>query len=228
MMRLWASLFLAAFVMAVVIQFDLHSHLTLDTLRTYRTELRQFVTDRPAAAMLAFVGLYAAIAAASLPGAAVMTVGAGLLFGTLIGAAVAVAGATTGATLAFLFARSTFGNVLRRRAGPYLQRLEAGFHSNAFSYLMFMRLIPAFPFWAVNLAAGLLHVPLITFVSSTALGIIPGTFIYAAFGAGLDAVFAEGTTVTLAEVFTPDMLAALVGLGFLALAPIALDRWRRR
>jgi uncharacterized membrane protein YdjX (TVP38/TMEM64 family) len=105
--------------------------------------------------------------------------------------------------------------------------MAAGFERNAFNYLMFLRLVPVFPFWAVNLVPGLIQVRLTPFVVATALGIIPGSLAYAALGAGLGQAFDSGAAVSLAGVFSPTLLAALVGLGVLALVPVAFERFRR-
>jgi uncharacterized membrane protein YdjX (TVP38/TMEM64 family) len=132
-----------------------------------------------------------------------------------------------GATLLFVIARSAFGDLLRQRAGPFLARMAEGFRKDAFSYLLFLRLVPAFPFWAVNLAPALLDMRLAPYVAATALGIIPGTTVYTAFGASLGQVFDAGDDVRLKDVFSPTLIAALVGLGLLSLLPVALRRLRK-
>ena len=161
--------------------------------------------------------VYAAVVALSVPGAAIMTLAGGFLFGIVLGASLTVIGATLGATLLFLIARSAAGDFLRQRAGPFLARMSDGFSKDAFNYLLFLRLVPAFPFWAVNLAPALLGMRLAPFVIATALGIIPGTVVYTAFGASLGHVFDAGGQVDLKTVFSPTLIAALIGLGLLAL-----------
>jgi uncharacterized membrane protein YdjX (TVP38/TMEM64 family) len=107
--------------------------------------------------------------------------------------------------------------------------MSDGFSKDAFFYLLFLRLVPAFPFWAVNLAPALLGMRLVPFVIATALGIIPGTVVYTAFGASLGHVFDAGGQVDLKTVFSPTLIAALVGLGLLALLPVVLKRfWEKR
>jgi uncharacterized membrane protein YdjX (TVP38/TMEM64 family) len=103
-----------------------------------------------------------------------------------------------------------------------------GFSKDAFNYLLFLRLVPAFPFWAVNLAPALLGMRLLPFVAATAIGIVPGTTVYSAFGASLGHVFDAGGEVRLKDVFSAPLIAALVGLGALSLLPILLRRWRER
>ena len=209
--------------------FRIDRYLTLDALRDNRAALLAFVDANELLAACAFVLAYAAIVTLSVPGAAIMTLAGGFLFGIVLGAALTVIGATLGATLLFLIARSAAGDFLRQRAGPFLARMSDGFSKDAFNYLLFLRLVPAFPFWAVNLAPALLGMRLVPFVIATALGIIPGTVVYTAFGASLGDVFDAGGQVDLKTVFSPTLIAALVGLGLLALLPVALKRfWEKR
>lgn len=206
----------------------LHEYLSLDTLRQHQQALRAFVADNSVMAAFAFVLAYLAVVSLSLPGATVMTVAGGFLFGTVFGGVLAIVAATLGAVAIFLIARTAFADALKRRAAPLVRRMEEGFRADAFNYLLFLRLVPAFPFWAVNLAPALLGVKLGVFAAATLIGIIPGTFVFAAFGAGLGNVFAAGEEVSLANVLNPTLLAAFVGLGLLALAPVLIRKWRRR
>lgn len=217
---------LALITLAVVLRLD--RYITLDALRDNRTALLAFVAENRFLAGFVYVLCYAAVVALSIPGAAIMTLAGGFLFGVLIGAALSVVGATIGATVLFLIARSTAGDFLRQRAGPFLARMAEGFRKDAFNYLLFLRLVPVFPFWAVNLAPALLGMRLGPFVLATAIGIIPGTVVYTAFGAGLGNVFDAGGEVDLKTVFSPTLIAALIGLGLLALLPVAVKRFREK
>ena len=223
--RLLPVVALAVFIVAAF-AFHLDRYLSLDFLRQNRAQLSAYVAEHGLAASLGYVTAYVGVVALSLPGAAIMTLAGGFLFGVLVGATLTVIGATLGATLLFLVARSAVGDSLRERAGPFLARMAEGFSKNAFSYLLFLRLVPAFPFWAVNLAAALLGMRLAPFVVATGLGIIPATVVYSAFGAGLGQIFDTGGEVNLKSVFSPTLIAALVGLGLLSLVPVLL-RWLR-
>lgn len=205
----------------------LHRHLTFDALRENRALLIGLVDRNGPLAAATFVLAYAVVVALSLPGATIMTLAGGFLFGVALGASLTVVGATIGATVVFLIARSAFGDVLRQRAGPFLSRMADGFIRNAFNYLLFLRLVPAFPFWAVNLAPALLGMRLMPYVIATGLGIIPGTAVYSAFGASLGGVFDAGGVVSLKNVLSPTLIAALLGLGLLALLPIFLKNRMR-
>ncbi|MCQ4188791.1 TVP38/TMEM64 family protein [Methylocystis suflitae] len=214
-------------LVAAAFAFRLDRYLTLEALKDHRALLLAFVEAHAFTAAIGFVFAYAAVVALSLPGATIMTLAGGFLFGVPLGATLTVIGATAGATLLFMIARSAFGDLLRQRAGPFLARMAEGFRKDAFSYLLFLRLVPAFPFWAVNLVPALLDMRLAPYVAATALGIIPGTTIYTAFGASLGQVFDAGDDVRLKDVFSPTLIAALVGLGLLSLLPVALRRLRK-
>lgn len=200
--------------------------LSLEALHTYRGVLLSFVVDHRIVAAFGFVGLYTAVVALSLPGGAIMTVAGGFLFGVDIGVLLSVVGASCGAALLFTIARSAVGDPLRKKAGPFLARMSQGFQRDAFSYLLFLRLVPAFPFWVVNLVPALLGMRFVQFVAATAIGIVPGSLVYTAFGASLGNIFDAGQSPSLHDVFSPTLISALIGLGFLALLPVVL-RFRR-
>ncbi len=223
-LRRAAPLLALAALAGLAVAFDLHRALSFDALREHRAALTAFVAENRALAIVAYAGLYTAAVAVSIPGAVILTVAGGFLFGTWIGGSLAVAAATLGATLLFLVARTALGSALRGRAGGALARMAEGFRRDAFSYLLALRLVPLFPFFVVNLACAGLDVRPRTFVLATALGILPGTFVYASVGAGLGSVFDRGEGFSPAGVLTPEMIAALVGLAILALLPVAYRR----
>lgn len=221
-----------------------HRQVSFETLALHHIALDRMVAEHGAAALAAFVALYVAVIALSIPGALILTITSGLLFGTVSGALASIVGATIGATVLFLVARTACGEYLVRRAGPQAIRLAEGFREDAFSYLMFLRLVPVFPFFLVNLVAAIAGVRLAPFVAATALGIVPAAFVLAFFGAGLHTVLAAqeagyrgclanrgaGCRIDfdLSSVFTPNMVLGLAGLGVLALTPVVLKRLRAR
>lgn len=206
--------------------------ITFEALREHQETL---VAWREANYILAAGGYmlaYLAIVSSSLPGAAVMTLAGGFLFGVLPGAVMTVMAATAGATLIFLAAKAGFGDALHRRVTSQgsermLKRLEAGLRENAFSYLLMARLVPAFPFFVINLAPAFLGIRLRTYVLATFLGIVPGTAVYTWIGAGLGEVFARGESPDLSLIFEPMILGPIVALAALAGLPIVLRRLRR-
>ena len=225
--RLWPLALLAAAI-AAALALDLDRFLTFDALRENREALSRFVAANLVLAALIFVGVYAVAIALSVPGGAILTIGGGFLFGSIVGTALVVVAATVGATLVFLIAKTALGDPLRTRAGPFLQGMEAGFQENALNYLLVLRLIPLFPFWIVNLVPAFLGVPLRTYVLGTLIGIIPGSFVFASVGAGLGSVLDSGQDFSPASVLTPQIVIALVGLAVLALLPVAYRKWRSR
>ena len=213
---------------AAAYALGLHRYLTLDALRDNRATLSAYVQQHYLIAALVYMALYTVVVALSLPAGAVLTLAGGLLFGIPWGIVFTVIGATTGATALFLIARSAFGDALKERAGPFLAKMADGFQKDQFNYLLFLRLVPAFPFWAVNLAPALLGMRLAPYVLATALGIIPGTTIFSLFGAGLGDIFDRGAEVSLKSVLNPTLVAALIGMGLLSLMPILIRRWQEQ
>ena len=189
-----------------------------ETLARHYTEISHFIDHNRTASYLAFVLFYTTVVAFSLPIASLLTLAAGALLGwPAIG--LTVLAATTGASLLFIAARGLFRDVLRARAGPFFAKLEAGFTKNAFSYLLFLRLMPAAPFWAVNILPAFSNMRLATFIGATAIGIIPGTSVYVAVGYGFDHLLAQGKTPNLVVLDTPHIWLPLAGLALLSLLP---------
>jgi uncharacterized membrane protein YdjX (TVP38/TMEM64 family) len=197
-------------------------YLSVEALAQNHARLAALVARWGVASGLAYIGVYTAVAALSVPCAAALSIAGGVLFGAWLATLYAVIGATAGATVVFLVVRAGFGGVARR-AGPLAARLEAGFRRDAFNYLLVLRLVALFPFWLVNLVAALLGVGLRTYVLATLIGIVPGTFVYASFGSGLGAAI-EHPDLDL--IFRPAVLLPLLALALLALLPVAYRRWR--
>ena len=152
----------------------------------------------------------------------------GFLFGTLETTTYVVFGATVGATVIFLAARYAFADYLRAKAGASVRKMEDGFRENAMSYLLFLRLVPVFPFWLVNLVPAFIGVSTRTYVLGTFFGIIPGTFVFASVGSGLGGVFDGGGEPDLGIIFTPGILLPIVGLAVLALIPVFYKKFTNK
>jgi uncharacterized membrane protein YdjX (TVP38/TMEM64 family) len=215
-------------LLAIVLATGVHRHISFATLKAHRAELVALVAAYPILTLAAFIAFYVVFVAVSVPGAVFLTVAGGFLFGTVIGGGATVIGATAGATALFVFARSALGDALRRRATGFAAKMERGFRENAFNYLLVLRLVPAFPFFVVNLAAAVLGVPFMTYVVATALGIAPATFVFASFGSGLGQIFDRGEEPSLSGVLTPGIMFGLIGLALLALIPVAIKKLRRQ
>ena len=243
-LRRFAPVAVVVLAMAAVFASGVHRHISLETLVRHRMAIDAFLADHAVTAVGVFVAIYIVVVALSIPGALFLSISGGVLFGTLIGGLANVVGATIGATVIFLIARSACGENLVRRAGPLACKLAEGFRADAFSYLLFLRLVPAFPFFLVNLAPALVGVKLSTFVAATAIGILPGAFAFAFFGSGLDSVLAAQEAAyrgclasgrsecalhfDMSTIVTPQLLAALAALGAIALIPVAVKRLRAR
>ena len=225
--RRFLPLLILVLGLALVFALGLDRYASLAVLRDNRAVLTGFVAGNFVLSALAFYLAYAVMTALSVPGGALLTVTGGFLFGTVYGTALSVLGATTGAALLFLAARTAFSDLLRARAGSAIERMRDGFRANALSYLLFLRLIPAFPFFLVNLVPAFLGVRLSTFVLATLLGIIPGSLVFTLFGSGLGEVFDRGEPLSLGAVLRPEIVAGLVGLAVLSLAPVLYGRFRR-
>ncbi len=208
--------------------FDLGHYLSFAALAEHRHSLLAQVQAHALLASLVYMGIYVLVVGFSLPGGLVMTLSGGFLFGAVWGAALAVAGATLGATLLFLIAKTSLGDFLLAKAGDTVKKLQAGFEEDMWSYMFILRVVPIFPFFLVNLAPAFLGVPLRVYVVATFFGIMPGTFVYALAGSGMGAVFDSGQAFSAAGLMTPEMIAAFVGLGVLALVPVVYKRIKKQ
>lgn len=199
--------------------FDLGQYFSLEALKANRDNLLTYTNANFTTAVTLFVVLYIVQTGFSLPGGAIMTLAGGFLFGSVLGTLFVNIGATTGATLAFLAARYLLRDWVEGKFGDRIEPIQAGFAKNAFSYLMTLRLIPAFPFFLVNLVSGLTRVNLGTYILATSVGIIPGSFVFAFAGKQL------GSINSLGEIASPPVLMAFTLLGLLALMPIAYRKF---
>ena len=202
--------------------FDVGQYFSLEALKANRDDLLAYTNANFAVAVILYVAVYILQTGFSLPGGALMTLTGGFLFGSVLGTIFVNIGATTGATLAFLAARYVLRDWVERKFGKRIEPIQAGFAQNAFSYLLTLRLIPAFPFFLVNLVSGLTRIPLGTYVIATSIGIIPGSFVYAFAGRQL------GSINSLAEIASPPVLMAFTFLGLLALVPIVHRKFVER
>ena len=204
-----------------------HEVLNFETLRTQSGFLQEFVEAHYIRAVAFYMCAYILITAFSLPMALPMTLFGGFLFGAYSGTFYTTASATIGAVLIFLAARYALSDWFGQKVEGILHRLKDGFNENAFAYLLTLRLIPLFPFWAVNIVPALLSVPLRIFTLSTFIGIIPATFVFTLAGSGLSEVFLSQSEFSLSSVITPKLLLALTGLGILALLPVLWKKFKK-
>lgn len=229
-LRRYIPLLVLAGVVAAIFASGLANRISLESLRTHEADLRGLIAQNLPLALVSFIAIYAISTAVSLPGATVLTLAGGYLFGTWIGGAATVVGATIGAVMIFYAVRTSLGHALRERAEAAGGRLKAvmdGMREGAFGYILTLRLVPLAPFWLVNVAAALASAPLGAYTLATFIGIIPATFIYSGIGAGIGEVLARGMTPDLGLIFEPKVLGPLVALGLLSLGTTLYQRRRK-
>jgi uncharacterized membrane protein YdjX (TVP38/TMEM64 family) len=243
-LRLLGLLALIVLAGAAALATGWHRQLSLESLIDHRAAVAAFVASRPVTALAIYIAGYALAAGMALPGVVVLTLGGGAFFGGAIGGAAAIIGATCGATLVFLFVRTTLRDVMMRRMRAQIAHFAESFRSNAFSFLLFLRLLPIFPFTLGNVLPALCNVRIATFVTATGLGIAPITLAVAFFGEALDdtlaaeiasyrdCIAAHGTGCRIAfsvwKAVTPEFVAGLAILGIAALLPVAVKRYVSR
>jgi uncharacterized membrane protein YdjX (TVP38/TMEM64 family) len=206
-------LMLAALLIGLFFYFDLGKYLTLSSLKENRDALAEYYERHRFITVTAFVMVYIIQTALSLPGATVLTLTAGAVFGAFTGTAFVNIGATIGATLAFLVARYLFRDVIQNKFGARTSKINSELETRGFNYLLFLRLVPLFPFFLINLGAGLTRIPLRTFILGTMVGIIPGSFVYCNAGASL------ATITSMSDIVSPRVLWSSALLGVFALVP---------
>ncbi len=220
---------IAVILAGFVVFFSLggQQYLSFSMLSEHRDAILAWHADNLILSVALFLVAYALTVAFSLPGATWLTLIGGFVFGTWGALFAVVISATVGSVLIFLAARYAFADFFHAKAGPMVHRMEEGFQENALSYLLFLRLVPIFPFWIVNLVPAVLGVPLRTYVIGTFVGIIPGTFVYCSVGNGLGAIIERGEMPDLGIIFDPPVLVPLVGLAVLSLIPIAYKKFKK-
>jgi pyruvate/2-oxoglutarate dehydrogenase complex dihydrolipoamide dehydrogenase (E3) component/uncharacterized membrane protein YdjX (TVP38/TMEM64 family) len=193
--------------------------LTLERLKAAQVELEAWTGANPwLASLLYFLG-YVTVVALSIPGAAVMTLAGGALFGLLHGTVLVSFASTVGATVAFLVARFLLREPLRARYGERLKAFDAGIERDGGFYLFTLRLVPLFPFFLINLLAGLTHLRTWTYFWVSQLGMLPATVAYVYAGTQLARIESPG------DVFSPGLLAAFALIGVMPLITRWLARW---
>lgn len=227
--RLLPALFILIFMVFAYFS-GLTDSVTLENWMKVEHPVRAFMKEHPYLAPFLFVGIYAAYVALSLPGSFVLSIIAGVLFLQPYSTLYVAVGATIGASIVFWISHGLARPYFQQKAGPFLTKMEKGFHQDAASYMLFLRLVPAFPFFLVNIAPAIFGVSFKTFLWTTFLGIIPACFVFTQAGAGLMMILMkmEGEPFTLKTIFNTQVNIALVSLGILSLIPLAIKKWKGR
>ncbi len=225
-MKRFAPLILLGILMIITYFSGILDYITLENLKHQRVLLKELVEAHPYICAFTFVMTYVITTALALPLDLILTVYAGFLFPQPWAALLVLIGAFIGANILFLVARGPLHDLLLQYAGPYLQKFKEGFHKDAVHYMLFLRLVPFFPFWLVNIVPAFLGIPFLTYSWTTFIGIMPAVFVFTQAGAGIGSIFDDGMELTMKSIFTPDVKIAIVGLGCIALLPLFL-KWLR-
>lgn len=213
-MSLSRMLLVAAIVGAMTLFFalDLGQYLSLEFLRSQQDAFAAFYAERPAQTIAGFFTLYVLVTALSLPGAAIMTLAAGAMFGLMTGTVLVSFASTLGATGAFLASRFLLRSAVQQRFGNHLSKINEGMAKDGAFYLFGLRLVPAFPFFAINLAMGLTPIRTWTFYWVSQVGMLAGTLVYVNAGTQLASIDALG------GLLSPALIASFAALGLFPLA----------
>lgn len=231
-LKLWPFLIVLAGLTLAVSQ-GWHTKLSPQSLADNAVWLDAKVSENFLIVLVGYVLVYIAATTFMVPASA-LTIAGGFLFGLYVGAPATVLGATLGACSLFLISKSSIGEVMRERAGPFLSKMETGFKKDAISYLFSMRLIPVMPFAVANIAPALLGARFRDFALTTALGIIPGTIAYIWLGAAAKGTLLyaanSGEALNVGALFkslAANFIPALMALGVVSLIPIIYKRFKK-
>jgi len=197
------------------------SYFTFENLTRNKMLLQQYLDKNYLLFVIIYIISYFIITGTSIPGATIMTLAGGFLFGTILAAVYVNIGATLGATSAFLLSRYFMGNWIQNKYKERLKNFNKEVELNGYRYLLAMRFIPAFPFWMVNLFAGITKIHLKTFIWTTLLGIIPGSLVYSYAGSRIN--YIESTK----DIFSKEILFAFLLLGLFSVMPIIIKKIRK-
>lgn len=210
-------------LVALFFAFDLQRYLSLEFLQAQRSVAVEFHQANPWLTSLGFLALYVAITGLSLPGAAILTLAAGAIFGLALGTVIVSFASTIGATLAFLLARYLLRDAVQKRFEKQLGPINEGVRKDGAFYLFALRLVPAFPFFAINLAMGLTPLKVWTFFWVSQVGMLAGTLVYVNAGQQI------GQLESLAGILSPTLILSFALLGlFPLIAKKAVDTIRKR
>lgn len=223
----WLPLIVLALLSSAFFYFRLHQYLTIDTIKTYHASAEAWTVSHYQAAVGLYILVFVGLIACGIPCATILTLLGGFLFGGLA-FFYAVFSTTFGGILLYLAIRGSIGAGIAAKSTGWIKKMEHGFQQNAFSYLILLRLIPIFPCWVSNIAAGVLNIPFNTFVIATLLGISPATFIYAMAGRGLEALLTVESAPFTNIILTPSILFPLIGLAILSLFPVIYKSMKKK
>lgn len=224
--KTYAGLVFLVLVCFSFFYWHLYDYIKPATLRAYQDSAQIWTKTHYKAAVSLYVLIYVVMIACAIPCATLLTLMGGFLFGG-IAFLYAIFSTTFGGVILYLAIRSAVGSKLAARSSGWVKRLEEGFKRNAFNYLLMLRLVPVMPCWVSNITAGILNVPLPTFIGATVLGILPATLIYVMVGRGLDKILASDNLPLSQIILSPSVFFPLLGLAFLSIFPVIYKSVRK-
>jgi len=224
----WGMVISIIILLVLFFVTGLYRYVSLSALQQHHQILFDWISQHILLAVLLFIAAYIVAVAISIPGATILTIAGGFLFGIIGGSLLVILSATIGALVTFVAVRTALADILRQKVGKRVQKMEKSFRNNAVSYMLFLRLVPVFPFWLINIAAGALDVRFSTYTWTTLVGIVPGSVVYVAVGNGMSEVIAHSNQIDLRIIFQPVILVPLVGLAILSLIPIVYHRFKQQ
>lgn len=239
-LRQWLPLGILILLFGVFTFTGTYKLLSFEALIENYANLDRYIAENFWPAVLVYTAIYIVAVAMSFPAAWVLTIAGGIFFGWWIAGILTIFAATLGASVTFWIASTSLGEQLRLNAGGFIKKMRDGMQENAVSYMLFLRLVPAFPFALINIAPAVLGVPFTVFFWTTLVGIAPGTFAYAYAGEGLASLAAAqsvayiecqasaatncGVSLMPSDLVTPELLIAFSALGLVSLLPIVIKR----
>lgn len=224
----WWLLILILGLLITFYSLGLGEYLSFASLKKYQNDLITWTDENYLLTVLIYCIIYTISVAISVPGAVILTLLGGFLFGPIFGTVYVVISASLGAILLFLAVKRAFAEQIANKASTWVSKMQKGFKEDALAYLFTLRLIPLFPFWAVNIVPALLGVNLKTYCIATFFGIIPGSAIYVAIGSGLSKTIASNKEPNLKIIFEPHILLPLIALAIIALTPSIYKKFKNK
>lgn len=233
---------LILFLALIIIFFasNISQNLNIDRIALSYANIANYISQQPLIAFFAAMLIYIIATIISFPLAWLLSVSVGLFFGWKIGSIIIIFGATIGASILFFLARYIFADFFKAKAGKTLNKMAAGFKENAFSYLLFLRLAPIFPFTLVNIVPALANIRFISFFLSTFIGIIPAVIAYTYAGEGLRSIILVranacqeniapcGQALSPADLITKQIIIAFFILALVALIPVFIKYFTQK
>ena len=227
MRKYWKFIALATFLLLIiVINFSGYfSFINLHLISTNYLSIVSFIESNYSLAKFFYILIYIFAVLLVMPGAWLLTFSGGFFFGWMMGSILTVIGATVGASILFTLSKSIFGKFMTKKITKnkgLLNKFESNIEKNGFYFLLFMRLMPLFPFVFVNIAPAILGVRFLPYVISTFIGIIPATIVYSLLGSGASEAFITGNLLHIKDLISFKIILGLTGLSFLSLIPVLL------